>query len=120
MGGMLRYFPLCPVPGPTPAYSRLMTLQAHASFLQVPLDYTHPNGSTAAVALLRVPSALSPQDKRYRGPILLNPGGPGGSGVDTVVSLGTIFQQLVGDEYDVVGFDPRLAILPHPSLLSHH
>jgi hypothetical protein len=88
-----------------------MILAAYRLFLQVPLDYTQPNRSTAAVALLRVPSALSPQDKNYRGPILVNPGGPGGSGVEHVLSLGTAFQQLFGKEYDIVGFDPRLVSL---------
>jgi hypothetical protein len=89
-----------------------MILAAHRLSLQVPLDYTQPNRSTAAIALLRVPSALSPQDKNYRGPILVNPGGPGGSGVEQVLSLGTVFQQLFGKEYDIVGFDPRLVPLP--------
>jgi pimeloyl-ACP methyl ester carboxylesterase len=89
-----------------------MVLAAHHLSLQVPLDYTQPNRSTAAIALLRVPSALSPGDKSYRGPILINPGGPGESGVDHVLSLGTSLQQLFGKEYDVVGFDPRLVSFP--------
>jgi hypothetical protein len=38
---------------------------------------------------------------------MLFTGGPGGSGVDWVVSFGTAFQQVLGNEYDVVGFDPR-------------
>jgi pimeloyl-ACP methyl ester carboxylesterase len=71
------------------------------------MDYTKPNGSTAAVALLRIPSALSPQDKNYRGPIVIIPGGPGGSSIDLVVQSGTFMQQIVGDEYDILGFDPR-------------
>ncbi|KAJ6604895.1 Alpha/Beta hydrolase protein [Mycena sp. CBHHK59/15] len=44
----------------------------------------------------------------YRGPILFNPGGPGGSGVDAVVSAGASIATLFGDEYDIVGFDPRV------------
>jgi hypothetical protein len=34
-------------------------------------------------------------------------GGPGGSGVDWVVELGASFQQILGPQYDMVGFDPR-------------
>lgn len=44
---------------------------------------------------------------RYRGPILFNPGGPGGSGVDFINRLGDLLAQVVGEEFDVVGFDPR-------------
>jgi hypothetical protein len=32
--------------------------------------------------------------------------------VEQVLSLGTVFQQLFGKEYDIVGFDPRLVPLP--------
>lgn len=41
---------------------------------------------------------------------LLNPenaGGPGGSGVALVLGMGEALQQVVGGEFDVVGFDPR-------------
>ena len=37
----------------------------------------------------------------------MNPGGPGGSGVDLVLGLGSLVQLLVGAEYDIIGFDPR-------------
>ena len=40
-------------------------------------------------------------------PIILNPGGPGGSGVQLVLGLGSTIQQMLGEEYDVVSFDPR-------------
>jgi hypothetical protein len=76
-----------------------------------------------AIALVRLPSSLAKDDKNYRGPVLFNPGtvgflvqrhctnipagGPGGSGVDWVVNFGTAFRQILGNQYDVVGFDPR-------------
>ncbi|TDL14566.1 hypothetical protein BD410DRAFT_833037 [Rickenella mellea] len=47
--------------------------------LSVPLDYSEPEGDRAAVALVKLPSKLPPDDERYRGPMLFNPGGPGGS-----------------------------------------
>ncbi|KAJ7250171.1 Alpha/Beta hydrolase protein [Mycena haematopus] len=76
--------------------------------LEVPLDYSSAHVGTAAIAIVRLPANVS--DHRYRGPILINPGGPGGSGVDTLVSMGTSLQVLLGNQsnlYDFVGFDPR-------------
>ncbi|KAK7040312.1 hypothetical protein VNI00_009780 [Paramarasmius palmivorus] len=63
--------------------------------------------------LLRMwPFAGSPQllqtlNGEYRGPILFNPGGPGGSGIDLVIGRGEYLAQIVGPQFDVVGFDPR-------------
>ncbi|PFH45078.1 hypothetical protein AMATHDRAFT_78097 [Amanita thiersii Skay4041] len=79
------------------------------SRLLVPLNYSAPlsNTNNASIALLRIPSTYPPSHPSYRGPILFNPGGPGGSGVDLVLGVGDTLQQIVGDEFDVVGFDPR-------------
>ena len=53
--------------------------------VQVPLDYDQPNGRTISIALARLPAT----DQAHRiGSLLLNPGGPGGSGVDFVVGAG--------------------------------
>ncbi|CAK5282286.1 unnamed protein product [Mycena citricolor] len=75
--------------------------------LLVPLDYGGAQGRTAAIALVRLQSVVSHHSNEYRGPILLNPGGPGGSGVDFLLSRGAALQKIVGDQYDMVGFDPR-------------
>ncbi|KAJ6602343.1 TAP-like protein-domain-containing protein [Mycena sp. CBHHK59/15] len=75
------------------------------TLLQVPLDYDASDKGNASIAIVRLPSNSSKED--YRGPILFNPGGPGGSGVDAVVSAGASIATLFGDEYDIVGFDPR-------------
>jgi pimeloyl-ACP methyl ester carboxylesterase len=80
------------------------------------MDYTKPNGSTVAIALLRLPSALSPKDKNYRGPIFIIPGGPGGSVMDDAAQTGPALQQLMGEEYDIVCFDPRGVGRTTPSL----
>lgn len=37
-------------------------------------------------------------------------GGPGNSGVDMVRGRGKIFQKVPGDDYDIIGFDPRYAV----------
>ncbi|KAJ7743449.1 hypothetical protein DFH07DRAFT_714549, partial [Mycena maculata] len=64
------------------------------SRLIVPLDYTSPATGTAAIAVTRYPSNSSQSD--YRGPVLLNPGGPGGSGVEYVVAAGPSIATILG------------------------
>ncbi|KAJ7206707.1 Alpha/Beta hydrolase protein [Mycena rebaudengoi] len=73
----------------------------------VPLDYSDPNVGTAALAIIRLPANVS--EAQYRGPPLFNPGGPGGSGVDSLVANGPSFQAVLGsqsNQYDIVSFDP--------------
>ncbi len=71
----------------------------------VPLDYTRPDGPTVSIALIRFPAS----DQAHRiGSLFINPGGPGGSGVQLVRSGGPAFGQLFGaGRFDIVGFDPR-------------
>ncbi|KAJ7799196.1 TAP-like protein-domain-containing protein [Mycena olivaceomarginata] len=71
---------------------------------QVPLDYALAATGTAAIAVTRYPSS-SKSD--YRGPVLLNPGGPEGSGVDYVVEAGPSISTILGSDFDIIGFDPR-------------
>jgi pimeloyl-ACP methyl ester carboxylesterase len=66
-------------------------------------------GGTFEISLLRVRSTK--QHDRI-GSLVINPGGPGGSGVDTAVylSFGPAFGGLpdeVTERFDIVGFDPR-------------
>ena len=69
----------------------------------VPMDYANPDGDKIQLAALRAPSAGKKQ-----GSLLVNPGGPGGSGYDFVKdAAGTHFSQSVKANYDLVGFDPR-------------
>ncbi|GJJ06210.1 hypothetical protein Clacol_000399 [Clathrus columnatus] len=78
--------------------------QRECARLELPMDHLQPSGETVAIALVRVPAS---NKEDYRGPILLNPGGPGGSGVMFAHRIGNTYQKLIGDEYDIVGFDPR-------------
>ncbi|KAJ7250174.1 Alpha/Beta hydrolase protein [Mycena haematopus] len=74
--------------------------------LTVPLDYSAPQTGSASIAIVRLQSTAPKSE--YRGPILYNPGGPGGSGVDAIVqNTGAYFASIFGNEYDIVGFDPR-------------
>ncbi|KAJ7031110.1 TAP-like protein-domain-containing protein [Mycena alexandri] len=75
--------------------------------LKVPLDYSHPDAAFATIAMRRIQSTVSHDSPDYRGPILLNPGGPGGSGVDFIASWGSPISTIVGPEFDLIGFDPR-------------
>ena len=76
--------------------------------VNVPLDYDRPNGPTIRIAMVRLP-ATDPDAKL--GSIFLNPGGPGGSGVDFALGFGPFAEVFWGPEvrarFDIVGFDPR-------------
>lgn len=72
---------------------------------RVPLDYDRPNGRTIGIKMVKLPAA---DQENKLGTIFLNPGGPGGSGVDFVLGAGPfLFTQEVRALYDLVGFDPR-------------
>lgn len=71
--------------------------------LEVPLDYRAPRGQTIRVALVRLPA----RDDRPRGSLVLNPGGPGASGIDYARAATSVVSEQVRARYDVVGFDPR-------------
>lgn len=71
------------------------------------MDYTETDGRQAAIALIRKPATVPSSSKLYRGPVLFNPGGPGGSGIGLVLSRGLSFAQILGPRFDIVGFDPR-------------
>src|SRR4051812_9808376 len=57
----------------------LSTAHAQCGFLAVPLDYGRPAGTKIQLAVSRV-RHTSP-DSQYQGVMLVNPGGPGGSGL---------------------------------------
>jgi pimeloyl-ACP methyl ester carboxylesterase len=72
--------------------------------LRVPLDYTDPDGESVQLFVLRV--HLASQTQRI-GSLLINPGGPGGSGLDAAVGLGLALPVELLKRFDLVGFDPR-------------
>jgi pimeloyl-ACP methyl ester carboxylesterase len=78
--------------------------------LPVPQDWAEPDsGETFDIALVRVRGDDSSQ---RIGSLIVNPGGPGASGVDAAVylSLPTLVGGLpdgVLERFDIVGFDPR-------------
>jgi pimeloyl-ACP methyl ester carboxylesterase len=69
-----------------------------------PLDHDRPRGVQIGIALIRLPAA---EPGRRIGSLLLNPGGPGGSGVDFARDAAGLLPAEVRARFDVVGFDPR-------------
>lgn len=80
--------------------------------LEIQMD--HFNGSTNAtisLAVIRSPATVLVTDHNYGGAILLNPGGPGGSGVKFALRAAESLRHVVdgedGKSFDLVSFDPR-------------
>lgn len=72
---------------------------------RVPMDYDNPaDGGDYELFLLR---AVSAEQTDRIGSLLVNPGGPGGSGVDTAISLALSLPNEILARFDIVGFDPR-------------
>ena len=73
--------------------------------IEVPRDYAEPAGPALRLALIRLPAG----DPAHRiGSLVVNPGGPGISGVDFVrAAAATLFPAAIRARFDIVGFDPR-------------
>jgi pimeloyl-ACP methyl ester carboxylesterase len=69
------------------------------STMLAPLNYADPNGTAITLAVAKRPAASS---KRL-GSLIINPGGPGGSGIGYV----GYFNADGLEGYDIVGWDPR-------------
>jgi len=89
-------------PGPTP------TLHWHAcdksylcSQLSVPLDYAHPDGAQIKLAVVERPASGA----HPLGDVLMNPGGPGASGVQFIE--GYDFPASLSTPYNLISWDPR-------------
>ncbi|KOG22334.1 proteinase, partial [Streptomyces viridochromogenes] len=72
--------------------------------IKVPVDWKRPHGATIDLALAR---HLATDPGRRIGSLLINPGGPGGSGVDFAFSAADAFSPELLARFDIVGFDPR-------------
>jgi pimeloyl-ACP methyl ester carboxylesterase len=93
---------------PRPAWKKCATADyptLQCASVSVPLDHTHPGGRRITLALSRVPHT-APRSS-YEGPLLVNPGGPGGSGLKLAGFVAAALGRRVAGRYDVIGFDPR-------------
>jgi pimeloyl-ACP methyl ester carboxylesterase len=76
---------------------------AQCAMVSVPVDYANPAGPQAHLAVIRVPATGD-----RLGVLMVNPGGPGASAVDSVASMGAAVADTdIRRRFDLVGFDPR-------------
>jgi len=101
----------------SPCYRELGRGDFECGDLSVPLVYSQRDGdqdqqagrrddggARISVAVVRLPAS----DRQHRiGSMFINPGGPGGSGVDFALFAPFLFSPDVLARFDVVGFDPR-------------
>ena len=75
---------------------------AQCGKLAVPVDYARPDADTADLALIRFPAT-----GQKIGSLVVNPGGPGESGVDAAAGMVEGLPEEIRQRFDLVGFDPR-------------
>ncbi len=73
--------------------------------LAVPVDPADADGETLDLAVARYPSTGTESERI--GSLVLNPGGPGGSGVEYLTNSASMFPASLTDRFDLVSFDPR-------------
>jgi pimeloyl-ACP methyl ester carboxylesterase len=112
--------PVTTTPGPAPATftdcSQLFNLEGlpfpagrkdDLSFscarISVPLDYADPAGRAISLQLVKVHDTSN----KTGNALVVNPGGPGGSGVETAVGLAAQVSDKLLAHFDLLGFDPR-------------
>ncbi|MGW2150772.1 alpha/beta hydrolase [Nonomuraea bangladeshensis] len=88
---------------------------AECGKLTVPIDWSKPDGPTIDLALARR-KATDPAARI--GSLVINPGGPGGSGVEAVYGAPDSYTQELQKRFDIVGFDPRGVGRSHPVICS--
>src|ERR1019366_774854 len=92
-----------------PYYHQVLTWKSCGNGMQctkakAPLDWSKPAGASISLALIRHLAT----DGHPLGSLLVNPGGPGGSGYDFIRdSLSFAVDKTLQQNYDIVGFDPR-------------
>ncbi|TQV98126.1 proteinase [Cordyceps javanica] len=84
--------------------------------LLLPLDWLEQDAAKqklqlVAIAIIRLPAVVPPHDETYGGSVLINPGGPGDSGVLHILYNGAYIRNMMDTEgerhFDMVSFDPR-------------
>ena len=95
-----------PLPEPSVAPARWSDCgkQFQCASISVPRDYQDPGRGTLTVELIRLPAA---NPAKRIGSLVMNPGGPGGSGIEFVREGAEQFPRELRQRFDLVGFDPR-------------
>ncbi|HEY4898881.1 MAG TPA: alpha/beta hydrolase [Candidatus Nanopelagicaceae bacterium] len=78
---------------------------------KVPVDYNHIDSNTFTLQVIK--HDANKPTKRI-GSLIMNPGGPGGSGIEYVLSADSIVSTSIENVYDLIGFDPRGVNLSQP------
>ncbi len=78
---------------------------ADCAMVPLPLDYDEPKGQKTEVAVLRL--RATDTSKKKLGTLFVNPGGPGGSGVQMAAAAEQFVSPAVRQRFDIVGMDPR-------------
>ena len=73
--------------------------------LKVPVDPAEPDGPTLDLAVAKQPATGSPSERI--GSLVMNPGGPGASGIEFLASAASQLPDEVTKKFDLVSFDPR-------------
>ena len=74
------------------------------AYALVPLDYRQPQGRMITLSVIRLPAA----DPAQRiGTLFFNPGGPGGSGTESLPGWKPLFPEGLRQRFDLVSWDPR-------------
>ncbi len=82
-----------------------VTIDYECGKIQVPINWSKPNGQKINVALVRLKAKNS--SKRV-GALVMNPGGPGASSIDMAVeSYNELKYQELAKSFDLIGMDPR-------------
>jgi pimeloyl-ACP methyl ester carboxylesterase len=76
--------------------------RTECALLPVPVDYADPGGPKIDIAVSRIRASGV-----RAGAVLLNPGGPGQSGLDMPRSIADSRAGGIGVHHDLIGFDPR-------------
>jgi pimeloyl-ACP methyl ester carboxylesterase len=80
----------------------------------VPFDYAHPgNGKRFSLPVVKLP-ASDPAGRVSA--LVVNPGGPGGSGAQYALGARSEFPAALRARFDIVGFDPRGVAGSEPAL----
>ncbi|MFJ8626839.1 alpha/beta hydrolase [Kitasatospora sp. NPDC093550] len=93
----------CPA-DPQAEKARIDTSAMTCGKLHVPLDYANPGSDAIDLALIKYPAA---KPNQRIGSLMVNPGGPGASGVEMVKYGAKDFVGALHNRFDVIGFDPR-------------
>ncbi len=83
---------------------RQAKLSFECALIHVPLDYADPTGKQISIVLIKVHDS---DNTHSTGSLLVNPGGPGGSGINTAVGLSARVSDTLLTHFDLIGFDPR-------------